>query len=278
MSEHLKTEKPWLFMGIGNVLFNEDPAYSQIYLMIYKTIQERSENITYEKLLSGRDELIKDGHILPLKVLIDQTLSEREITKLRNELKTVLEDDWLLYNPLIPDLADMLRELEKHYYLGIIANGPAFLRAVMQEVGIKDFFKVIVISEEIGIPKPNKGIFQEAFQLAREYCESKNENFDNAPVIMVGDSLEHDIQPANQNGMTGVQILWDLDIKYKNSKLLEDETFAKYLNHLKQHSSRRRQPANDKEKPAFIVKSLDELQKLLLSGEFFKAIEKQKSL
>ncbi|MDH4263541.1 MAG: HAD family hydrolase [Spirochaetia bacterium] len=276
MSEFLKPQKPWIFMGVGNVLFNEDPAYSQIYLMIYRTIQKRDESITFERLLNERDELIKDGHILPIKVLIEQALPENEKINLKRELKAVLEDNWLKYNPLNDDTIDFLKELEKHFYLGIIANGPSFLRAIMQDVGIKKYFKVIVISEEIGIPKPNNGIFQEAINLAKEYCESKNEKFDKSNVVMVGDSLELDILPAKKNGMTGIQIIWDLDKKYKKSELLNDEIFVKYLNHLKQHSSRRREPANEEEKPAFIVSSTAELKNLLLSDEFSKAISQVK--
>jgi HAD superfamily hydrolase (TIGR01549 family) len=242
--------------------------------MIYRTIQGRDESITYEKLLGERDELIKEGHVLPLKVLIDQTLNENEKTKLRNQFKTVFEDNWLKYNPLNDEVIDLLKELEKYYYLGIIANGPSFFRAILQDVGIKNFFKAIVISEEFGIPKPNKGIFLEAFRLAQEYCRDKKEQFEGTPVLMVGDSLEQDILPAKQNGMIGVQIIWDLDKKYENSELLKDETFVKYLNHLKLHSSRRREPANEEEKPVHVVRSIGQLKKLLLSEIFLKSISK----
>lgn len=250
------------------MLFNEDPAYSHIYYAMFKVIQKRDESITFEKLLQDRDELIKDGHILPLKVLIAQTLTEDENSYLRNEFKVILEDEWLKYNPLIPEAPDILKNLGQFYNIGIIANGPSFLRAIMQEAGIKQYLKVIVTSEETGIPKPNKGIFLEAFQQAEEYCDSRHETFIKTPMIMVGDSLEQDILPAKQNGMIGVQLLWDLDEKYKNSGLLTDSTFNLYLQHLKKHSSRKRKPENQDETPDYIVQTIQELESLLLSPKF----------
>jgi len=271
MSES-KQAKPWLFMGLGNVLFNEDPSYAQIYLMMYKAIQQRDESITFEALLNDRDELIKEGHVIPLRELIQRTLTDEENMSLRNDFKAILEDNWLKYNPLHRQTIPFLTDLQDHFNLGIIANGPAFLRAIMQEVGIINYFNAIIISEEVGIPKPGKGIFLEALQVAREYCESHNEPFMESPMIMVGDSLEHDITPANSFGMTAIQLIWNLDIKYQDSELPKEPTFHEYLNHLKSHSSRRRKPANEKESPSFIVSSLDELKELLLSEKFKKTV------
>lgn len=254
-------------MGVGNVLFNEDPAYSHIYLMMYKALQQRDDSITFEKLLNDRDELIKEGHILPLKVLTEQTLTEEENARLRGEFKSILEDNWLKYNPLIPEVKGVLEKLNERYHLGAIANGPAFLRAIMQEVDVKKYFQVLITSEEFGTPKPNRGIFQEAISQAKDYCDSKDELFGNV-LIMVGDSLEHDISPANQMGMITIQLAWDMDKKYNKSDLLDNETFRQYLEHLKKHSSKRRPPSSLEEKPAYVVSSMSELEELVDSESF----------
>jgi HAD superfamily hydrolase (TIGR01549 family) len=267
MNNEVNHSKPWIFMGLGNIIFNEDPSYYQIYLMMYKAIQQRDESITFEELLDSRDEFIKKGNALPIKELIQKTLSIDENMKLKNDFEAIIEDNWLKYNPIHPKAISFINDIQAHYNLGVIANGPAFLRAIMQEVGVLKYFKSIVISEEFGISKPNKGIFLEALQIARDYCDTRNENYVQSPIFMIGDSLEHDITPGNSLNMTTIQLTWDIDLKYENSNLPKDSTFNKYLNHLKSHSSRRRNPANEKEKPDFIVKSLSELKTLLLSDK-----------
>lgn len=259
--------KPWLFLGVGNVLFNEDPAFAHIYLMIYNLLRVRNESMTFEKLLNDRDELIKEGHILPLKTLIQETLSEEENTAMRLEFRQLLEENWLKYNPMNPGVKEFLERASQKYHIGIIANSPAFLRAVLQEVDIMRYFKTIVISEEVGVPKPNRGIFLEAIHNAKEYSESLGDSFQAERSIIVGDSLDQDIAPANNFGFISVQLVWDLDQKYANSSLLNDETFRQYFEHLKNHSSRRREPQTEQERPRHVVSSLIELGQLLESKE-----------
>jgi len=265
--KHIADKKRWLFMGLGNVIFNEDPAYAHIYLKIFKILQSKDESLTFEKLLSDRDELIKDGDLLPLKSLIQELLSENEQNLLMQDFKNILEKNWLKYNPLNEEVPEFLESVARQYNLGIIANGPPFLRAYLQETGIMKYFKTVVISDEIGIPKPNHGIFEQAFEEAKEYSSEHNENFDPAESFMLGDSLEHDIVPANQLKMKTIFLFWDLDKKYLNSSLTRESTFVQYLEHLKKHSSRRRPPASKEETPAVTIPCLKELQNILLSGE-----------
>ncbi len=259
--------KPWLFMGVGNVLFNEDPAFAHIYLMIYNLLQGRDESVTFEKLLNDRDELIKEGHVLPLKTLIQETLTEQENSNMRAEFRQLLEDDWLKYNPMNPGVKAFLEKASQKYHIGVIANGPAFIRAVLQDLDIMKYFKMLVVSEEVGVPKPNRGIFLEAIHRATEYCEENDQVFQPKNCIMVGDSLEQDVAPANSFDFISIQLIWDLDIKYRDSGLLGNDTFRQYYEHLKNYSSRRRNPDTETEKPAYRVSSLEELSGLLESKE-----------
>jgi len=262
--------KPWLFFGVGNVLFNEDPAFAHIYMMMYSTLQSRDESITFDRLLCERDELIKEGQIRPLKTLIEEYLTDEENATMRLDFRNLLEEDWLKYNPLNPGVKESIKQLSESYHIGLIANSPAFLRAVLQDVGIMKYFKVAIISEEVGMHKPSKSIFMEALETAKEYCERHQELFLADQCIMVGDSLEQDIAPSNELGITSVLMAWDLNIKYEGSPLLANETFVTYLNHLKSYSSRRREPDNEFEHPQHQVCSMKDLVRLLKSGKIKK--------
>lgn len=82
---------------------------------------------------------------------------------------------------------ELVKNLTKNYRLTIITNG---LSAVqdnrIKKSIIAEYFEDIVVSEEIGISKPNPQIFQHALN---------NINYtDKNKVLIVGDSLTSDIQ------------------------------------------------------------------------------------
>jgi putative hydrolase of the HAD superfamily len=77
--------------------------------------------------------------------------------------------------------------LHGNYKLAIVTNG---LKDVqnnrIRKSVIGEYIKDIIISEEVGISKPDPGIFEHAFNNIEQYDKSR--------VLMVGDSLSSDIQ------------------------------------------------------------------------------------
>ncbi len=70
--------------------------------------------------------------------------------------------------------------------IGIITNGFSALQQVrLERTGLRDYFDLLVISEEVGVAKPNKKIFDYALEQAG--------NPDCSRVLMVGDTAESDI-------------------------------------------------------------------------------------
>ena len=62
---------------------------------------------------------------------------------------------------------------------------------------MRQYFDVIAASAEIGCAKPDKEIFEKAFELARCTAEES---------VMVGDRLDNDIIPAKAIGMKTVWV------------------------------------------------------------------------
>jgi putative hydrolase of the HAD superfamily len=97
---------------------------------------------------------------------------------------------------LFPDARNCLDQLREVVDLGILTNGGKDLQYdKLQRTEIMDYFDPIVCSDQVGIAKPNEGIFQTACRRADR---------DPAEVIYIGDSVELDVTPANQYGMTGI--------------------------------------------------------------------------
>ena len=81
---------------------------------------------------------------------------------------------------------DLLDALHGEIKLGIITNGFTELQQVrLQSTGLSAHFDLVVISEQVGVAKPHRDIFDHALNLMGEPTRER--------VLMVGDTLESDI-------------------------------------------------------------------------------------
>ncbi|TMO61793.1 noncanonical pyrimidine nucleotidase, YjjG family [Pseudoalteromonas aurantia] len=94
----------------------------------------------------------------------------------------------------LPGARELLNLLQGKAKLGIITNGFAALQQRrLAHTGLTEHFEHLVISELVGIAKPDPKIFQHTLSLFGEPDKSK--------VLMVGDTPSSDILGANQFGI-----------------------------------------------------------------------------
>jgi putative hydrolase of the HAD superfamily len=99
---------------------------------------------------------------------------------------------------LFPETLETLRLLQPNYKLGLITNGAPDLQwKKIKGGGLTDYFNCILISGEYGFGKPDERLFRAAV----EQLKTVKEN-----VLMVGDSINNDIQGAVSAGLTTVWI------------------------------------------------------------------------
>lgn len=88
----------------------------------------------------------------------------------------------------------MLETLSRHAKLGIITNGFTALQEIrLQRTGFADFFDIVIISEQVGVAKPDVKIFDHA-------CQQMNIT-QHRQVLMVGDNPQSDILGGINAGM-----------------------------------------------------------------------------
>ena len=99
---------------------------------------------------------------------------------------------------LFPGIKEMLATVSKTFTLAIITNGRSKVQnAKIDSEGIREFFKVIKVSEEEGIKKPNEDIYLRCLAdlgLAAEDC------------VFVGDHPVSDVAAPKHLGMKTVWI------------------------------------------------------------------------
>ena len=85
---------------------------------------------------------------------------------------------------LNPGALETLNRLSQHFRLGVITNGYIdSQRGRLEAAGLTDYFDPILISEEVGVAKPDRRIFE----MALAQLDMRRED-----VLYVGDSIGHD--------------------------------------------------------------------------------------
>lgn len=110
------------------------------------------------------------------------------------------EDDYVSISPTKTNLFEAAEEvlayLQQKYSLHIISNG--FKETTLTKMNLSNlnpYFENVIISEDVGVNKPNPQIFEYALDKAKA---TKAES------IMIGDSLEADIYGALNFGMEAI--------------------------------------------------------------------------
>ncbi len=115
-------------------------------------------------------------------------------------LSRSIAEDYVKISPyskhLMPGCIELLDELSVKYHLHIITNGFAEVQNIkIDNCGLRNYFKHIIISEEHGMTKPHVDIFRLGERLANTTSDK---------CIMIGDNWVSDIEGAIGAGWKAV--------------------------------------------------------------------------
>lgn len=110
------------------------------------------------------------------------------------------EEEYLIICPtktnLLPHAIETLEYLQRKYNLHLITNGfKEACHSKLEHSNLKSFFKTVVISELIGVNKPDPKIFEHALSNG----EAKKDLS-----IMIGDNIDADIRGAQRSGLDAI--------------------------------------------------------------------------
>lgn len=192
----------WLLFDADGTLFDYDKAeksalattfsaftlpYSEDVLSIYREINDQmwrafeAGTITQKNLKTERFQRLltsvgSDGDPAP------EAFSRRYLQNLGN------------CTDLITDADRIIKTLYGNIHLALITNGlKEVQRSRLAKSMIGTYFEAILISDELGVAKPDPGIFDAAFEAMGN--PDKNE------VLIIGDSLSSDIKGGRDYGI-----------------------------------------------------------------------------
>ncbi|GAB2780231.1 YjjG family noncanonical pyrimidine nucleotidase [Salinimicrobium soli] len=162
----------------------------QDFLEVYEPINFNYWKLYREDKVSKSD--LRYGRLKETFDALKMTVSDEEIDRLSVDYI----DHLPLYNHLLEGATEILEYLHPNYKLHIITNGFSEVQSrKMESSGIDRFFTTVTTSEEVGVKKPGKEIFQAALNKAAAQIEES---------IMIGDSWEADILGAKEIGMAAI--------------------------------------------------------------------------
>lgn len=102
-----------------------------------------------------------------------------------------------LRHELFEDVAETLAGLRRDNPMAVVTNGAACLqREKLAASGLADYFDAVVVSEDLGVAKPEAAVFEYALSLI---------DADPDQTVMIGDSLNKDVEGALA---AGIQAIW----------------------------------------------------------------------
>ncbi len=134
-----------------------------------------------------KDELNRRRYSYPLEVVgvHNQELADTFCREALGRIPTK--------NKLVDGAIELLEYLRPKYNMYILSNGFKELQSrKMQTSGIYKYFDALILSEDIGVNKPNRELFEYALQKTSSKLEES---------IMIGDMFETDIIGAANIGM-----------------------------------------------------------------------------
>lgn len=128
----------------------------------------------------------------------------------------VRNTDWVLYDDVVPVLKDLK---SRGFKLGIISN----ISMGIGKAGVGEILDVVVSANDIGIGKPDAGIFSEALKRA---------NLKASEALHVGDQYDVDVTGAVNSGIKAVLI-----DRYELNSPSEGCAYIRSLSELNDHLS-----------------------------------------
>jgi HAD superfamily hydrolase (TIGR01549 family) len=189
----------WVFLDVGNVLFNDDPQNFEAYRLLHEAIEARHPDYSFDALLAEREELARGGANWILNKIARRLLTEDESKAAFLTTREFLLNNYDRHHLWDERFWGMLEQLRARWQLGIIANQPIECRNSLARRGLLDFFEVVAISDELQLHKPDVAIYKWALDEA---------GCDPSRTVMIGDRRDNDIDPAHRASMRTILLQW----------------------------------------------------------------------
>jgi HAD superfamily hydrolase (TIGR01662 family) len=208
-----------------------DAFYMSSLRKLHESLTVNGVNVSFEQFRSAyveareglfieTDRALEEPHF---NVRVSRTLQKLGYNfKVSDEVVVkateAFSNEFMRYTHLDEDAKNVLQQLHEKYKLGIVSNFaiPECVWKLLEKYGLKEFFKVVVISGAVNRRKPSPKIFEKALEaIDSKACQT----------VFVGDTLSVDVRGAKNVGMK--TILIERKPTEKNADIQPDKTIKR---------------------------------------------------
>ena len=170
------------------------PALASIPIDTLVDEHERQLTATYDRVLDGAVSLATDrlDRFRRLFLRCGLALDTTDVTFALQHYRHAYE----AHRRAVPGVASLLAYLKSHVQIGVVTNGLVTTQnEKLTACQLDSWIDFLLTSEEVGVKKPDPGIFRLALEKARTQSES---------AVFVGDSWELDVLGAYRSGIRSI--------------------------------------------------------------------------
>lgn len=218
-----------ILFDLDDTLLDRDQAVDQMFSVILEKCYEDIQPHTKDEMLNRFKECDKRSYGDNNKINVLDSLFDEFSPQYRLPRHDI-QDFWNHHFPrcfsINQHTLTIINTIKQHAKVGIITNGSTQRqKAKILNTHLNRCFETIIISEEVGMSKPDIRIFELALQKLNVHPED---------VLFVGDDLEKDISGCQHAHMKGIwfnpnRVKNDTDIK----PYAEIDSFDRLISYIK---------------------------------------------
>jgi HAD superfamily hydrolase (TIGR01549 family) len=199
MTQHIKA----VLFDLDDTLFDRNKAVEKTLVSMASEFPHLFSGLDISKILRV---FVASDDIAMLEYKAGASIEESRLVRNRIFLKTLGRDEkyaealndfyvkiYPTFREFVPGARETIEKLAKSVKLGVITNGsPDVQYQKLENLGVKHLMGCIIVSEELGIRKPDVKIFQKADDCLKEKP---------GDIMFVGDSYDADIAGAKNAGL-----------------------------------------------------------------------------
>ncbi|GCF76265.1 2-haloalkanoic acid dehalogenase [Bacillus cereus] len=188
-----------MLFDLDDTLLDRDKAVDKLFLFVLEKCYEDVSDTVKNNMLQKFKEYDKREYGISDKTIVLESLFNEFAPKYRlphNYIQDFWNENFPKCFSIDQNTIHFLNHIKRHFKIGIITNGSTHRqKAKIINTNLNNYFDTIIISEEVGLSKPDKRIFE----LALNKLNVQPEN-----TLFVGDDLERDIAGCQNANIKGV--------------------------------------------------------------------------
>lgn len=192
-----------ILLDVGNVILYDYPVIKAYLIEFHRLLNIESMSLFNLAVIYFKNNLINNetDWFLKIKEFNDIDLEEINSTAWGNVLQR-----WNEINVPIEENINILKKYSDKFTYVICANQPAQTRALLTRYCAQEWFKIILLDDELNFSKPDICFYKEVIG------KCKN---DSSSILMVGDRIDNDVYPIKLLGYQSCLLLSHVNLGYK---------------------------------------------------------------